>query len=81
MLIEFEEIRECFRILAQCKNKEVLKESICEIEKELDYSVMNNNALYQKKLDYKQAIDLFLLKKHLYNLYFFYKKIQRLVGL
>lgn len=80
ILTEFEEIRECFRIIAQSENRNIRKKSVSKVERELDFSVLNKTDKYWQSLDYKQQIDLFLIKNRLYCVYFIYKRVQRSIG-
>lgn len=80
ILTEFEGIRECFRIIAQSENRSIRNKSVSKVEKELDFSLLNKTYKYRERLDYKQRMDLFLLKNRLYYVYFIYKRVQRFVG-
>ena len=80
LLTEFENIRECFKILTNCKDRKIRKKMIQIIEYQLDFSVMKKIWAFHKELNYKQLIDFILLKNGLYNSYFFYKTLQCKLG-
>jgi glycosyltransferase involved in cell wall biosynthesis len=81
LLTEFEGIRECFKILTQCKDRKVRINMILMIKQELDFSTMDKIWTFREETNYKQLIDLILLKNGLYSIYFLYKDIQHKFGL
>lgn len=79
ILVEFEGIRECFRILAQCSDAKLRKKLICQVEKNLNFEVLKKQNIVCDRLSNKQKLDWFLFKNHMYNIYFSYKNFQRKV--
>lgn len=74
--VEFDEIRECFRILAQCNDKAIRKQQTLKIQSNIVSDYCWPMCVY-RKLNGKQKLDWFLLKHKLYSSYFSYKKMQR----
>lgn len=77
-LIYFEQMRECFRIVAQCKDRNVRKKETYKINRQLDLSKSLDNAV-AKKLHGIQKVDWMLYKHQWFNLYFLYKDLQNML--
>lgn len=75
-IIEFEEFRECIRIVSNCNDKMERKEYIFFIEEQLGRRVFHY-ANTCKKLNIYQKYDWILFKNRWYDLYFLSKKVQR----
>lgn len=76
-IIEFEEIRECFRMISMCNDSKKRKELTAKVERTLDLSVLEVSKDDTRGLNFKQKFDWFLFKNKLFSLYFLYKRIQR----
>lgn len=74
-LIYFEQMRECFRIMAQCKDKKERRDGTNEVVKRLDLSHKLGN-ISSKSVCGVQKLDWLLYKNKWFDLYYFYKNIQ-----
>ena len=75
-LINFEQMRECFRIIAQCKDKNERCKETRKVSNKLAIQGLDKGG-FSSKLQGAQKLDWFLFQYRLFDLYFFYKNVQR----